>query len=371
MRRTTLESARQFRGSKNRSCCNATENRVALFPSSLRVTSLDEARKRLEKSKIVEPYSKQLLDIVAALFEADPDDGISTDELMGCTGLSSKGVRKALHDLEAIGVASNDTPLTAFVHAGVERSSANRLETATTLESAMIAKLQELAPELDRGESSVLHVRSLTQALLDDGVESARPERLRRILKSLSKDDHGEDTGRGSLSLRFSQFEKTIRVTLLRPWLALSKTAELRRIAAQAILERLQNNLPQGARGTDLLVETTFGELRASLTADLLLKPEIKDFDRLMDHALLWLHEQEVIRINKGLVVFRSAMTIRLDDRGGPFLEGRLRAASAALHRTDRADPCDGRVCRTRTCSQGRCCATRNGLLCTPERPVP
>jgi ATP-dependent DNA helicase RecQ len=296
------------------------ENRVALFPSSLRVASLDEARERLKKFKIVEPYAGQLLKIVTALFDADPDEGVSTDELMGYSGLSSERVRKAMHDLEAIGVASNDTPLTAFLHAGVERSSANRLEAAMTLESAMIGKLQELAPELNRGESSVLHVRSLTQALIDDGVESALPERLRRILKSMSKDDHGEDTGRGSLSLR-SLNRETIRVTLLRSWSALSKTAELRRKAAQAILEKLLSRLPQGTRGTDLLVETTFGELRASLTADLLLKAEIRDFDRLMEHALLWLHEQEVIRINKGLVVFRSAMTIRLDERGGSFLK--------------------------------------------------
>ena len=28
--------------------------------------------------------------------------------------------------------------------------------------------------------------------------------------------------------------------------------------------------------------------------------------------ALMWLHEQEVIRLHKGLAVFRSAMTIRL-----------------------------------------------------------
>ena len=34
-----------------------------------------------------------------------------------------------------------------------------------------------------------------------------------------------------------------------------------------------------------------------------------------MDRALLWLHEQEVIRLNKGLAVFRPAMTIRLQQR--------------------------------------------------------
>ena len=29
----------------------------------------------------------------------------------------------------------------------------------------------------------------------------------------------------------------------------------------------------------------------------------------------MWLHEQEVIRLNKGLAVFRPAMTIRLQQR--------------------------------------------------------
>jgi ATP-dependent DNA helicase RecQ len=95
------------------------ENRVALFPSSLRVANLDEARERLGKRGVSEPYTGQLLKIVAALLQADPDEGVSTDELMACSSLSPERVRKALHDLEAMGVASNDTPLTAFVHDGL------------------------------------------------------------------------------------------------------------------------------------------------------------------------------------------------------------------------------------------------------------
>ena len=39
---------------------------------------------------------------------------------------------------------------------------------------------------------------------------------------------------------------------------------------------------------------------------------------RLTERALLWLHEQEVVRLNRGLTVFRPAMTIVLDpDRRG------------------------------------------------------
>ena len=98
------------------------ENRVQVFPSSLRVSTLEDARARLEKADITNEYRKGLLTICRALFEADADEGISTDELMVAAGLTPEGVRKALHDLEGLGIASNDTAITAFVHAGVARN---------------------------------------------------------------------------------------------------------------------------------------------------------------------------------------------------------------------------------------------------------
>ena len=155
---------------------------------------------------MVDAYRDQLLSLVDALIAADADEGISTDELMGVSGLSAEKVRAALYDLERLGIASNDTALTAFVHAGVERSSLKRFEEA----------------------------------------------------------------------------------------------------------------VPEAMRGTDLLAETTLGKLLAALEGDLLLKAEVKEPPKLLDRALLWLHEQEVIRLNKGLAVFRPAMTIRLeqDKRG-------------------------------------------------------
>jgi ATP-dependent DNA helicase RecQ len=101
------------------------ENRVQIFPSSLRVRSLDEARAKLARLDLTERYRQQLLTLVAALIAADADEGISTDELMGSSGLGPEAVRQALHDLEKAGIASNDTALTAFVHVACERSSAH------------------------------------------------------------------------------------------------------------------------------------------------------------------------------------------------------------------------------------------------------
>ena len=97
-----------------------------------------------------------------------------------------------------------------------------------------------------------------------------------------------------------------------------SIAAELRRAAARRLLDHLVSRLPRGSRGTDLLAETNLGNLQTAVKSDMLLMSDVRDPARPIDSALLWLHEQEVMRLNKGLAVFRPAMTIRLKpDRRG------------------------------------------------------
>ena len=293
------------------------ENKVRVFPSSLRVSSMDEARARLARHPLRSGERRELLSIAEALMDADPDQGISTDELMSASGLGPESVRAALYDLERLGIASNDTALTAFVHVAVERSSRKRLEEAERLESALIEHLRQTAPDMARGDTSVLHLRVTSQALRDAGLVAPLPERVWRILRSIAFDGRGEGGGSGSLTVRKRDAE-TVRVTLHREWSALEETAARRREGAKRLLKRLLASLPPGSRGTDLLAETTIGKLLESLTADPVLKSRVRDPEKLLDRALLWLHEQEVIRLHKGLTVFRSAMTLRLtDDKPG------------------------------------------------------
>ena len=152
------------------------ENRVQVFPSSLRVNSIKEVKAKLQGARITDAYSRQLMTISRTMIDADPDDGISTDELMTASGLTPEGVRAALYDLERLGIASNDTVLTAFLHAGVERASRRRFEQATALERALIDLMREKAPDMQKGESSTLHLRIASQRLRDDGHKYALPE---------------------------------------------------------------------------------------------------------------------------------------------------------------------------------------------------
>ncbi len=287
------------------------ENRVQVFPSSLRVRSAEEVRERLRRAPITRDYRDRLERVAAALIDARPDEGLSTDDLMGVSGLSPESVRHALYDLERLGIASNDTALTAFVHAGVERSSARRLEAAAELETALIRHMREAAPDLGKGDTSSLHLRVASQVLRDEGLADPLPERLWRIIRGIAYDGRGEDGAAGSLTARKLDAEIG-RVTLHREWEDLEKTARIRRSGAKLLLAHLLECLPPDARGTDLLAETTLGKLTRAIESDLEIKSRIRNPAKLLDRALLWLHELEVIRLNKGLAVFRPAMTIHL-----------------------------------------------------------
>jgi len=296
------------------------ENRAQVFPSSLRVRSIAQARKKLDgAASLADTRREQLMGIVIRLLDADPDEGISTDELMGVAGMTPEGIRDALRDLERLGLASNDMEITAFVHMGAPRSSRQRFEDACGLESALIAHLREKAPELDREDRSWLHLRIASQTLKSDGLNHALPERLLRIMRGISQDGRGEGRAEGgsagSIAIRQSGGDK-LSVTLRRAWPVLHELAERRRSAAGLLLTHLIEALPEGSRGTDILAETTLGALREALEKDLVLKSP--NLDKLLERSLLWLHEQEVIRLNKGLVVFRPAMTVHLSEKSAP-----------------------------------------------------
>ena len=347
------------------------ENRVQVFPSSLRVRTTG-ADPRTPPASVAsqDAYRDQLQRVAAALIDARPDEGLSTDDLMGVSGLSPEGVRHALYDLERLGIASNDTALTAFVHTGVERSSRKRLDAATQLEIALIRHMREAAPDLGKGDTSSLHLRVAAQVLRDQGLAEPLPERLWRILRGIAYDGRGEDGAAGSLTARKLDAE-TARVTLHREWGALEETARRRREGAKLLLEHLLDCLPPGARGTDLLVETTLGKLTHAMESDLVIKSKVRHPAKLLDRALLWLHEMEVIQLNKGLTVFRPAMTIRLQQERRGLCQRRLRAARLSLQGADPAGPRDGRVRATWPGSGRRGYPAGHGLLHAQGGGVP
>ena len=217
-----------------------------------------------------------------------------------------------------MGIATNDTAITVFVHLAVEDSSEKRLLKASNLESDLIDKLREFAPDLELNGTSTLNLKIATQELRDAGHSSIRPDILAQLMTGIARDGRDEEEGVGSVRLRKLDREH-LSIRLQRSWEKLAQTAALRRKGAAILLASLLNDAPKGARGKDIQVETTLGALTAAVTGDLELKREMKDASKLLDRALLWLHEQGVVTLGKGLTIFRPAMTIHLEPDNRKF----------------------------------------------------
>jgi ATP-dependent DNA helicase RecQ len=294
------------------------ENRVQVFPSSLRIRSVDEAATILERAQITGVRRTQLMDLVRHVMNAQVDAGISTDELAGACGLAGGALYRAFSDLEVLGIASNDTAVTVYVHLGVEDASARRLEHAARMEADLIALMQEAVPDAEGAEAQPLNLTETCQSLRDKGHAQVRPDLVETVLRGMAQDGRDQDGGRGNLTLR-KVSRNTIFVRLERSWPVVARTADLRRQGAQALLAHLTCKVTKGTRGKDIQVETTLGAMLDALNGDALLRAEVKDMTRLMDRALLWLHEQQVATLGRGLTVFRPAITVHLNPKGGPF----------------------------------------------------
>ena len=300
------------------------ENYTRVFPSSLRVKTLAEASEIIEREgsnrRIREDVRKRMSTVVRVLTQANPDSGITTDELMAECGCSLPQLRAVFSALEAIGVATNDMGITVYVHVGLENPSERRLAAARELETALIDALREEAPDQETDQWTRLGLRQLAQRLREREVENPLPELLVRILRGLAADGRDEPGALRSLEVRTRDMDTAV-VRLRRPWNTIERIARLRRDGAVRLLDHLVGKVPAGVRGVDLLVETTYGELERAVKADMVLTAELKQHNTqaLVDRALLWMHEQEVLTLNRGLTVFRPAMTLKVTRDGRTF----------------------------------------------------
>ena len=296
---------------ENAALLERNENRTQVFPASLRFKDLKEAQQKLAAVSYSAERQKQLLELLCAILQADPKDGLSTDDLAMAAGLPQKEVGRALHDLETMGLLENDSRIVAYLRVGVPCASMPTLEALNRLESALLALLRESAP--DAGPGVLLYLSALAQRLKDEDKDFADvlPQRISQLLETLRQDGRALPGGRGSLGLRRLD-KQTYQVAVQREWAELEALSRLRRACAQVVLTAFLARLPHGVRGKDLEADLTLGQIGRVLKEDLAIAAELRDVPAAVQTALLYLHEQGVLTLAQGLSVFSSAMTLRL-----------------------------------------------------------
>ena len=297
------------------------ENHIRIFPGSLKVPNIEDAERRLSRNGLPEEVRRRYLKLILLLINARDDEGISTDELMTALGVSSQEVIRLLHQLEQMGILSNDLALTVLLRRGIANASGDRFKRLAELESALLALLPELAPNGDDGEWQDINLRGLCQELKTRNGLELIPDQLLKLLHSLARAFGEDDKSRRAMFDVHLLRREILKVRLLRNWSNIREIAEKRRAVAAVLLNALLAKLGDKARGVDLRVECKIGELAAALKADLEIGPQLKDELTAIDAGLLYLHDNSALILDRGKSVFRSAMTIQIypEEKGRGF----------------------------------------------------
>ena len=303
------------------------ENKTQVFQGRPLVKNMQEAEQKIAKLDLSARQQKRWLAIIDALFNANSDEGFSADELAQLSAFSEKNneeqetkrnetasqrVIRTLYDMSQAGIIQKNLLLTAFVRYKVKNASTGLLEKICQLENALVKTLQEQAPDADIDEWQALSLRHINQHLLDLGFTECSPDVLQLLLISMSKDGQGLAGNKGSLFLRHYALDQ-YRVKLNRDWHALVETVRRRQAVAQIVLNAIVQKIPDNTKaGGDLLVEFSIEDLLEALKQDIEMYSALKDPLAAVERGLNFLHEQKIITLQKGLAVFRSAMTIQV-----------------------------------------------------------
>jgi ATP-dependent DNA helicase RecQ len=303
------------------------ENRTQVFQGRPLVKNLAEAQQKIAKLGLSKRQQARWLAILEALMNADIGEGFSADSLAELGEFAdteeerepgkkqetaSQRVIRSLYDMASAGLIQKSLLLTAYVRYKVANSSTALLHQICSIERAMLKILQEEAPDADTENWQLLSLRQVNQRLLDAGYSESNPEILRGLLTSLAEDGQGLAGKKGSIAVRYRGIDQ-YAVKLNRDWQALVATAERRQAIAAIVLASIIERIPEGmASSADLLVEFAAEDLLAGLKTDIIASSEVKDPLAAIERALNFLHEQRVITLQKGLAVFRQAMTIQL-----------------------------------------------------------
>lgn len=182
--------------------------------------------------------------------------------------------------------------------------------------------MNEQAPDADAtGEWQVLNIRPVcTELRRRMGLQAAdaqiTPDRVLACLRSMS-DSFGSSAQKRSL-LR-ARGREAISIVLHRAWGWIRGVCQRRRSVAQVVLRRLLDALPAGVKGADLIVECKARDLLDAIAADLELCHTIKEPAAALEHALLYLHDNEILGAAPGTPLGQIAVLARTHDSLQPL----------------------------------------------------
>ncbi len=300
------------------------ENRTNVFQGVSAVRDLDAARQRIEGLDLSPSKRRRWLEVLRALHTADLREGLDADGLAHLPAFSSmvsrvgddaerdrtatREVLRALHEMTDAGLLEKGIYFTAWVRRGTRDPSAAHFARVVRAERAMAKVLQEADPDAAAGVEVELRVDHLAERLREEDVKITR-DALLTLLRGWTRE--GVD-GRAALRLRGGG-RRHLDVALLVEWAQLREQLEVRAQIGQAVVEVFVEGARRLGAG-ERLVRFSLADLQRGLDGTLGLAERLRDPFDALEKALLFLDENGIVKLEKGLAVFRQAMRIRVLD---------------------------------------------------------
>ena len=276
----------------------------------------------MRAAELGNPPERQKLwgDILNEFVFARSDEGIDADRLVALDSLeiwnqAQPFRRNAIHllfeELRAMSKAKvlrECTTMTAFVRHKVSDPSHQRLQRHSRAEERMLALLLEQGAQTE--EMLVLDSAVLNQRLKDEKECEVDVHDLERIVSGLSK---LEKEGKRLVEIRTeSTTRHRVRLNVEMPEIV--ALAARRREEASIVLDTILAQIPpETPTGKDVLAEFTMDQLCEAVESGSLLQTGSQHAAAAVERALLWMHDLQIIRLQRGLALFRTAMTIRVN----------------------------------------------------------
>ena len=302
------------------------ENRTRVFQGVPAVPDIDAAKSLMAKRPLSERVRRRWLEVIGELRNADLREGIDADQLAHLPSFrhleskvgddaasrdrtATREILRTLDEMTTAGLLESGIYFSAWVRHKTRDRSLDRLARIVGVETAIVKILQAEDPDASPGTEVELSLAHLQERLRVEEVKITR-ESAQKLLAGWARQGMG---GTALVTVAIAGRNR-LRVGFQADWKGFREQLDLRARVGQIILDVLLAHAERQGLTGERLVRFSLEEIRRAIDGALGLAQQIGDPFDAIEKALLFLDEHHVIALQKGLAIFRQAMTIRLRD---------------------------------------------------------
>ena len=307
------------------------ENRTRLYQGVPAVPDLEESRRKVQTLGLSLLKKEQWTEVLHRLQLADLREGIEVDEIACLPSFRAQfefllerqhpddpakanraltqGVFRTLYEMTRAGVLESGLYFSAWVRHKTVDKSTSRLERIAGAQEELFKLLREQWPDIGAGGEMEIAIPQLQEQLRARGQKIVNDSIL-TLLKGWSR----KVVGREAPVTLQSRGRRQLGMRLDVSWGELSGQLRLRNEVGRVVLGVLGAIADRQNLVGERLVRFSLEEMRRAVEERLGLAESLGDEFGAIEKTLLFLDENHVIRLERGLSVFRQAMTIRMQE---------------------------------------------------------